>query len=286
MMFSKVNNDLSNVDDSFLTLERECNMDEKRQTLINANDTMLFDIEPPSLLWNQTENSIVDQLDRTEDEYNDEDGTIEISPVKYIGLIRPSTIIEETSSQFESSDKSTGSSVKSSLYETASINESEKESPNSKSEVGNKEMETPEQKQTEGRLRRGTFAFKRANYTFFPDENLNQINECGSFHSSEDVHGEKPIKRCVEPDTNSTKAGDDEDRFNNTLERVDYLLETGKKILEETPVAKRSIRHQSFLETPHFSCKRKRLINEMASIELLPMSKRGALIDFVTLRKL
>lgn len=315
MIFCKSNkswHDLSVSDDSFLALERQCNMDDKRERLMNANDTLLFDVEPPSELWNQTVNQSVaaDTLDMVEEQdeaacESDQD-TIEISPVKYVGLTRPSTIIEETSSQLESSSKTTIQSnnstvnnlsvaTKSSLYATASTNDSSKElsirscdvSNDSKSESTDSII-TPlrprnSQSKKMDRQRRGTFAFKRANYTFFPDENLGCIDE-STQSFSDSVETKTPNKVLVELEKSPKSPSDepDEDQFNNTLERVDYLLECGKQIVEETPVSKRNSHHQSLLETPLFSCKRKRLLSEMASIEMLPLPKRGPLIDFST----
>lgn len=281
MIFGKMNIE-TNADDSFLALERQCNMEDKQMT-VNANDTMLFDIEPPSELWNQTVNQSMSmvQLNRTQDEYND-DGTIEISPIKYIGLIRPSTIIEETSSQFESSSRTPSSlATNSSLYETASINEAKELAIKNGHREDSEGTDTNNGKLAD-RQRRGTFAFKRANYTFFPEENLDPIDES-------DANDKTPLKISAdhlgELDNNS-KSEDDEDQFNNTLERVEYLLEKGKQILEQTPIAKRSNFHQSFFETPQFSCKRKRLLNEMASIEMFPLSKRGTCIQYPSPRKL
>lgn len=322
MMFSKVNkswHDFSVGDDSFLALERQCNMEDKRERLLNANDTILFDVEPPSELWNQTINQslTVANLGQTQDENE----TIEISPIKYIGLMRPSTIIEETSSQFDSSSKNSNTSItnKSSLYATASENESNKESSakscdifnnsksNSKSQVSPLSQQNPPANKVE-RQRRGTFAFKRANYTFFPNENLESIDESASsvridsppnIIKTDTPKISKFDKLTPNPkqidtlksdfldfETNS-KDGcneDEPDQFNNTLERVDYLLEKGRQMLEETPVAQQRSHHHhhSMLETPLFSCKRKRLLSEMASIEMQPLPKRGPLIDFST----
>ncbi|XP_055295311.1 uncharacterized protein LOC129565019 [Sitodiplosis mosellana] len=338
MVFSKVNkswNELSDGEDSFLALERQCNMDDKRDQLINANDTLLFDVEPPSELWNQTINQtlVVTNLNNSEID----DDTIEISPAVHIGVTHPSTIIEETSSQIDSASKSvdSSSSARSSFNDTASTIETVKE-------LSTKSCDTSKESNLSGqrarispltqqntknnkveRQRRGTFAFKRANYTFFPDENLMPINEsiASKTSTSENVgsksNGSKSVasqsagsqiltlqcvttpNQCVtstskvipklididiEPNNakNKNNDEDDEDQFNNTLERVDYLLEKGKQILDETPVAKRSIHHNSqLLETPLFSCKRKRLLSEMAA-EMLPLPKRGPLIDFST----
>lgn len=327
MMFSKVNkswNDLSGDEDSFLALERQCNMDDKKERLMNANDTLLFDIEPPSELWNQTVNQslTVAALEESQSTDTDEDDTIEVSPVKYIGMIRPSTIIEETSSQMESSSKNSSASTsatKSSLYATASMSESTKETSGKSCDLSTSNQSIKNDSKVEAlseqnsltsradRQRRGTFAFKRANYTFFPNENLEPINESASFTDDVNIKSPKiskvdtpkhirlespiisnfdtPKKDLLNFKVNSKEddcCEDVDDRFNNTLERVDYLLEKGKQIIEDTPVAKRSSHHQSILETPLFSCKRKRLLSEMASIEMLPLPKRGPLIDFST----
>lgn len=314
MMFGKVNRSGCNVsgEDSFLVLERQCNMETKKEQLINANDTLLFDIEPPSELWNQTVNQsdAVEDLDQSQDkndskydfeeEKEDGDETIEISPVKYIGLIRPSTIIEETSSQMYSYNRNDSSTTtKSSLYETASVDSKRSKSVVEllKNDENGIKCETNEENESKlnrdnamtsstdkesseainsERQRRGTFAFKRANYTFFPDENLEVINESGCFSEIE-TNKNLIVLETKSKDDNSIE---NEDQFNNTLERVDYFLEKGRQILEETPISKRNSHHHSLMETPLFSCKRKRLLNEMASIEMLPLAKRGLLIDF------
>lgn len=308
MLFDKTNKSLfpDGGDESFLALERQCNVNDKEQRLnVNENETILFDIEPPSELWNQTANLTTnttnyndiseddilnetedDNLDKTEDEnehigeHENGDETIEMSPVKYIGLIRPSTIIEETSSQFESSSKnSSKSDTKSSLYKTAStINDSENDELKISCEPTAK-MPNEETSRTD-RQKRRTFAFKRTNHVFFPDVNLSPINECAAVYED----GKTPIKmlqnnKTNEYDENSIK---NEDQFNNTLERVDFLLEKGKQMIEESANANRSSLHHSLLETPTFSCKRKRLLNEMASMEMLPLAKREPLIDHWT----
>ncbi|XP_031634307.1 uncharacterized protein LOC116347733 [Contarinia nasturtii] len=305
MIFGKENKTLL-PDDSFLVLEQQCDVNDKKEGLlnINENETILFDIEPPSDLWNQTVNQTADttdaeddNLDKTQDEnanINDnaneiDDETIEISPVKYIGLIRPSTIIEETSSQFESSSQNSSESVsKSSLHKTAStINESVNDEPKITSTLNKSEsMEVRAmdlQPSNDERQKRRTFAFKRTNHTFFPDINLDPINECAV--SDEEANTETPIKisqrdKLISTDVNNTE---DENSFNNTLERVDFFLEKGKQIIEEeTANAQRNHLHHSLLETPTFSSKRKLLLNEMASFEMLPLAKRGPLIDYIT----
>lgn len=288
MIFGKVNkswNELSDCEDSFLALERQCNMDDKHDQLMNANDTLLFDIEPPTELWNQTIN-----VDKTQSEIGDNDlnGTTEISPaMRHSPLI----VIEESLVNIESPKENSSSSATTSLLsETASTvkevsiqrcdTSKEAKSTSSNDESQTKLLQPNSHGIKANRQRRGTFAFKRVNYTFFPDENMKPIDESSSISEDISIAIKTPTKPLVDIETTPTRAtsDNDDDQFNNTLERVDFLLEKGKRILEETPVTKRSI-HNSLLETPLFSCKRKRVISEMAK-EMLPIPKRGPLIDF------
>lgn len=413
MMFCKGNKswgNLSDAEDSFLALERQCNMEDKHERLMNANDTLLFDIEPPAEMWNQTINQSMAIGNFNEDEISHKifDNKTK-SPGNYFNYKRPSIIMEESS--LESSSICANLSLtptKSSLNETGSTIENVKdksestivsikdksestiENVNDKSEstietikddtesaidpvqdkaestiksIKDKSESTFEsirektestienvKDQTEStiesirdenecsaktvkelsknscdiskesdisgkeyklslfshrnptkekRQRRGTFAFKRANYTFFPDENMAPINETSSSFVENEINEtppnklidvETPVKNIQTPQNklidvqtppNNVSIDDDADKFNNTLERVEYFLEKGKQLLEETPVAHRKSHHTSLLETPLFSCKRKRLISEMAS-EMLPLPKRGPLIDFST----
>lgn len=308
MMFGKVNkswNEVSEDEDSFLALERQCNMEDKHERLINANanDTLLFDIEPPSELWDETINQslAIANLDKSHDS-GDTNG-ISLDIRNHFAITRPSTIIEETSSQVDSSTKSSNSSASTNVMfnDTGSTVETVKElsikscdttkesNSSSKSSIISPFGQQNTRVKQIDRQRRGTFAFKRANYTFFPDENLIPINESNTSETTTSVapveEVKTPVQKLINIDSNSAKhknkTEDDEDQFNNTLERVDYLLERGKQFLEETPIAKRSMHHNSLLETPIFSCKRKRLLSEMAS-EMLPLPKRGPLIDFST----
>lgn len=297
MMFGKVNkswNELSDCEDSFLALERQCNMDDKREQLMNANDTLLFDIEPPTELWNQTINQsiAIANLDNTQSENRDDvlDETVEISAAIRIS---PSVFIEESVANIESPKENSSSSATTSLLsETASTvkevsvkscDTSKEQKSTSSNDSQIKPLQPNSHITKENRQRRGTFAFKRANYTFFPDENMMPIDESSSISGETSVVIDTPTKPLVDIETTPSRATseNDEDQFNNTLERVDFLLEKGKRILEETPISKRSVHHNSLLETPIFSCKRKRLINEMA-MEMLPLPKRGPLIDFST----
>lgn len=276
--------DLSDSDDSFLEMERQCNMEEQREQIINANETCLFDIEPPSELFNKT----VDQsylLPMPQSPDADDSDTIELSPCKYIGLIRPSTIIEETSSQLDSSSKifevsasSTQSMSESSKFDTA---ESSGLSIDNTAESLSHSCDSV--KSLKNRSRRETFAFKRKNYTFFGNEkNLEPIDESNTSDNSENDTIEKDGDDDDDKhDTSITSDKHNRDQFNDTIEAVDYFLEEGRKMIEQTPVANRDAFQRSVLETPLFSCKRKRIMSEMAN-EMMPLPKRGPLIDFST----
>lgn len=291
----KSSHDLSTGEDSFLAMERLCNMEDKKEQMINANDTVLFEVEPPSELWNQTVNPNSMNL------LPDENETFELSPVKYIGLVRPSTIIEETSSQLNSISKNNNSSASSS---TKSINGSSKLlSIDEGSEESNKTTENHiktlnsidvQPLKSHRRSRRETFAFKRRNYTFFGDENLQAIDESESYVSRDndseiETPKQKPLSEIQTPKEDLIEFGDadesndDPQQFNDTMEAVDFFIKKGKKIIEQTPVADRNVFQRSvIMETPLFSCKRKRILSEMANTELLPLPKRGPLIDFST----
>lgn len=297
MLFSnadKSSHDLSAGEDSFLAMERLCNMEDKKEQMINANDTVLFEVEPPSELWNQTVNPNSMNL------LPDENETFELSPVKHIGLIRPSTIIEETSSQLNSISKNNNSSASSSIKsincssKLLSIDEGSDES-NKTTENHMKTLNSIDVQplNTHRRSRRETFAFKRRNYTFFGDENLQAIDE--SYVSCDDDSSETPKQNFVSEIQLKTpkedlikfddadESNDNPQQFNDTMEAVDFFIEKGKKIIEQTPVADRNVFQRSvIMETPLFSCKRKRILSEMANTELLPLPKRGPLIDFST----
>ncbi|XP_031619040.1 uncharacterized protein LOC116338108 [Contarinia nasturtii] len=298
MMFPKQTqswNDLSDGEDSFLEMERQCKMEDKHERLMNANDTMLFDVEPPSELFDQTVNHSIVNLDETQD------GTVESSPFKFNGFLRPSTIIEETSSQLDSTGKSansqlgsSGKSATSQLSTTTKLSDDDTKSTIKECSINASNVSEESESKTKisplreansqaNSERRGTFAFKRKNHTFFPSVNLISIDE-----SDDSLTNDKtPTRQLINIQANVDDKDirnineDDQDQFNNTLERVDYILEKGKQLLEETP-AKRHNHHNSLLETPLFSCKRKRMISEMASNEMLPLPKRGPLIDFST----
>lgn len=296
-------NDSFDDDDSFLAMERQCNQEEKRQQMINANDTMLFDVEPPPELFNHSINLTVDKtatptLEVLREEYDEEDDeSVEISPVKYMHLIRPSTIIEETSSQFENSSKNENSSMKTSTSMDTTDNSANNSSKYLSVDEGNtsgntnaNDKEPPKQnksvaeaKKMEREKRRETFAFKRRNFQFFPDENLNPINESiqsndGNASKVSDVDEES----FVDCEASNTFASPEEKReFNDTLEAMDFFLEKGKRLIEQTPISQRDSHQRSIMETPLFSCKRSRILSEMA-VEMMPLPKRGPLLDFST----
>lgn len=280
-------NETSGTDDSFLELERQCNLEDKKEQLLNANDTLLFDVEPPTDLWNQTVNQtsmmpILETSQQSDDSEIEE--SIEIPPIKYIGMIRPSTIIEETSSQMESSSKNNSSlqSKSSSISTNDATNESFKsfESSTNNSDLTMSDQNTSKSKRFARQSRRETFAFKRRNYTFFPDENLDPINESNVSNAENSTANEISANESMVESSQTPKVGGDQ--FNDTLEAMDYFLEKGRQLIEQTPVAKRDNLQRSVMETPLFSCKRKRMLDEMASVEMMPLPKRGPLIDFST----
>lgn len=289
MLFASRNKSLNQTacsEDSFLALERQCNLEDKKERIINANDTLLFDVEPPADMWNETVNQtsmmpILETSQQSEEEEEENDITqesFEISPCKYIGLIRPSTIIEETSSQMESSSKN--SSKSSSINTTEPTNESFKSFESSANDSTLSIPCNSKTKKAERQSRRETFAFKRRNYTFFPDENLEPIDETGSILENTENDGSRSNLLDFEPDTPETP-DNQKDQFNDTLEAMDHFLEKGRQLIEQTPISKRNNLQRSVMETPLFSCKRKRILDEMA-MEMLPLPKRGPLIDFST----
>lgn len=297
---NKLLNESSCTDDSFLTLERQCNLEDKKERIMNANDTLLFDVEPPAELWNQTVNQtsmmpifeFSQEIINEEDEENKEnetcdsvgessEETIEISPVKYIGMIRPSTIIEETSSQMESSNKNNSNSMASKTSLNSSTTESFKSFESSADDSGSNIFKRSNLIKSRRQSRRETFAFKRRNYTFFPEENLDRINESASF--AEDMENEKDSDLLkFEQNSPKDETKNEQDQFNDTLEAMDYFLEKGRQLNKQTPAAKQNNVQRSVIETPLFSCKRKRLLDEISMMEAMPLPKRGPLIDFTT----
>lgn len=289
-------------DDSFLALERQCNLEDKKERIMNANDTLLFDVEPPAELWNQTVNQtsmmpifdvslvIKDEKDEENEETNEEseenatsdsvadssEETIEISPVKCIAMIRPSTIIEETSSQMESSNKNITSSMASKTSLNSSTTESFKFSGD---DSGSSIFKRSNLIKSRRQSRRETFAFKRRNYTFFPEENVDRIDESRSFSKYNENEEDCDL---LEPDLPKHETKNEQDQFNDTLEAMDYFLEKGRQLNQQTPATKRNNLQRSVIETPVFSCKRKRLLDEISMMEALPLPKRGPLIDFTT----
>lgn len=280
MIFGKesASHDISCTDDSFLELERQCNIEEQKQQILNANETCLFDIEPPSELFNETVNQTVDQTSLLPMPGSplDYSSSFEMSSVKYIGLMRPSTIIEETSSQLDSSSNLTEVSASNSQSISDSIENNENSVECTPTITINP---------TKNRNRRGTFAFKRKNYTFFTNEPLKEIDEDVSqdtVSSTTDTEtSERDLISFDEGHETSAANESDHRPFNDTIEAVDYFLEKGRELIEQTPVANRDAFQRSVLETPLFSCKRKRMLGEMAN-EMMPLPKRGPLIDIST----
>lgn len=294
-------------DESFLEMERQCNLAEKQQQQINdaKNDTQLFDIEPPSELWEESVLTppILECI-------RNEEKSIEMSPVKLIGLIRPSTIIEETSSQFSSVDDNTTNKNE----HTASSNQSstptsplsqisrhftsspstttdsivKQISPLELSEVYQNEErkeKLPFKDKKNMRNRRETIAFKKRKYKFFTDEN--ESNYTSRYGTPDPKTPQPRANKCNTPDLinlNESIACDENsvrNEFNDTIEAMDFFMEEGKRLIEQTPINNKNSLQQSMLETPLFSCKRSRLLSEMAAIEMMPLSKRGPLLNLL-----
>lgn len=270
-------------DDSFLELERQCELEEEQQKRMldaAADRTMLFDIEPPSELWDQ---SIVEtaQLEQIHEEE-----TPELSPVKMVHLLRPSTIIEETSSQCNSTQSTMEKeeSLTSFSSSDTSVN-STIERPFGKRNSNNLSMAKSQAN------RRETMMFKKRK--FFNDENDEPELRSMKFAPPKlSISPEKVLanSKCEESANEITTDQElirfdesvmetpDRDQFNDTIEEMDFFMAKGKKLLEQTPIGKRSANF-SVLETPLFSCKRSRIISEMAALEMFPPPKRGPLLD-------
>lgn len=278
-------------DDSFLAIERQCHLEEQRQRILEAeaNNTVLSDIEPPSELW---EDSLMAQPPVRQHLRNAND-FVHMSPMRMVGVMRPSTIVEETSSQCNStaensqnsmnkkeseSSLNTQSSTPSSVIYLSSSENSmvEKISPLKLVEA-NSSSECLVPKPFEARKKRETMVFTRRKYKFFKDENEQST----------------PLVVNVPPKVPATVTGDrisldepslitfntpNRDQFNDTIEAVEFFMERGKRLLEQTPQAKLGV-NRTLLETPLFSCKRSRILSEMAATEMQPIPKRGPLLD-------
>lgn len=127
----------------------------------------------------------------------------------------------------------------------------------------------------ESKKKRETMMFTKRKYKFFKDENdqsnlsinspktpATNTNDLISMEQSPLVAYETPTRN----------------QFNDTFEAVEFFMEKGKQLLEQTPQAKSGV-NRTLLETPMFSCKRTRILSEMAAAVMQPIPKRGPLID-------
>lgn len=183
-------------------LMREYNLD---QNQTDADETQLADIEPPSGMWG--ENTILGKM---------------TSPVKMVGLMRPSTIIEENTlfnESLASSYKTAGSGLSktaaSETFQTASAGSTFTSTASTSSGDGVIEI-------MDDTLDANTLD----EVSSLPDE---------SYGSSSTVS----VKRetTVESDCNTMSTDslldDSPRRFNDTLERIEYMEERGRQLLEK-----------------------------------------------------
>lgn len=308
----KQNKSLCDVsDDSFLEMERRCNEDESNKSP-SINETLLFDIEPPSNLWDQSSFFNLPMLNNIQSQQN----TINASPAKLFGPIRPSTIIEETSSQFSAENEQTGrsSSSNSTSASISSTSTSNLQSlspaasslsvldgsiPESKSSnkstmppelftsTTTKAERLPEFKSNNVR-KRETMIFKKKHYRFFSDENDSKTHS--NLNTPRMSHIETiQNENLIDLDSPLVNKSIKKNEFNDTLEAVDYFIEEGRRRLEndKTPFCDRGNHNntRSILETPFLSCKRTRILSEMSTIESFPIAKRGPLFDLLSPNK-
>lgn len=287
-------------DESFLEMERKCNMDETLRATDRPEsfeETQLFDIDPPSEFWNQTIPTF-DILDRTASQQiaASEEHSLSTDSSTAMHIRRPSTIVEETSSQMSSSTASVASSLSSSvksriLAEQKSVNDCG--SP--KSEHNSTNSSSSFRSTTDDLI--DTLSIKKRKYKFFADE---EITPKVTLSKSVSV---RPNMPCITPSTvtkrarplylqdSKTNTPDSKQssnqgtpimgtpcntnrQFNDTLEAIDFMIEEGKRQEEAK-------KNTTIAPTPLFSCKRSRVLNELAAAEMASFSRRGPLIDLM-----
>lgn len=290
-------------DDSFLEMERQCNLEESSASP-SINETLLFDIEPPSNLWEQSSCFNLPALSNIR--------SLPTHTEEPFRLGHPSTIIEETSSQFSIENDKTGrssnvistsvsssslSSSSASVTQSASSSVVSNESTNTSNSwvtpplslnlVKNKTVPNEEKqpKVHEPKMdylkakRRETLVFKKKNYKFFTDEQDLKTN----LKANTKMPQLTESANLIVLDSPAVDKSVQKNNFNDTLEEMDYFIEEGRRMLEneETPVCDRENRQnfRSYSETPFLSCKRTRILSEMSGIETLPIAKRGPLFD-------
>lgn len=283
-------------DDSFLEMERMCNQEDRR-FLSSADETLLFDIEPPSELWEQSSFLTLPAVNNVKNQPM----LVENSPVKAMGLIRPSTIIEETSSQFSVENHDSVDTKKSPWPASSSLSSSTSTDLSTTSSVitaksfvepeviyvDNNEMKDKPPRKLENYKKRETMVFKKRKYKFFADEDGTVKEETfGSNAKTPTVKRADVVKESENLiDFESPATNKDKTQFNDTLEAMDFFLEEGRRILEteKTPFCDRANQNntssRSMIDTPFLSVKRKRILSEMSAT---PGAKRGPLFEFLS----
>lgn len=266
-------------DESFLEMERQCNMDAtmKVEKPASFDETQLFDVDPPSEFWNSTIQQSFAVADQTPSEASENSVLV---------VRRPSTIVEETSSQMSSMNRvnTTTSSTSSSIV-----------TANNESHIVNRNNSTT----SSGSFKSAANDFSdslrlaKRKYRFFEDEEATPKVTVNSERST--VLTPSPIDTVTKrrrpffttsntntPESKRPLDDTDDDRtpcntnrqFNDTLEAIDFMLEEGKRREDAK-------KNATIAPTPLFSCKRTRVLNEMATTEILSFSRRGPLIDLM-----
>lgn len=285
MLFTNISR-ADSTDDSFLENERLCKFEELVEEA-NANGTMIFDVEPPSELWNQSvmmptlresicENKKQSQEDiqkqtiyEEQEEEESRDESIELSPLEMVALTRPSTIIEETSSQCISTGNRTENTNKSSSIDLS------RNSPKSQSSSSYRSTVDNSSSFKEKAHKRETLVFKHRK--FFTEEDEKLIFSPSRHHTRSQIKL-TPLREKEDLIQFDENAATPQPKFNDTLEEMEYFMEKGKQIMEQTPLASRD-KNASVLPTPMFSCKRSRILSEVAAREFQPIPKRGPLLN-------
>lgn len=285
-------------DESFLEMEQKCNM----ETTINCsqassvNETLLFDVDPPSEFWNQTMDPSLAIQSPPEN----------MQDSKPMVVWRPSTIIEETSSQMSSLNKGNDGSTSSKGNDSSSTainnqNDSKKSSNSSsgrsKSSLGDVD---------------DMFKVTKRKYKFFADENdatptpryrskenttatplkMFELDNpaSGNLITPVSVKFGTPANSNLDTPTASHLSDDSQftpadkrhcdsrrrhDRFNDTLEAIDFFIEEGKRQED-------SKSNVSIAATPLFSCKRTKILNQFAAEQMATFPRRGPLINLMS----
>lgn len=292
-------------DESFLEMERQCDFETTIRKGNNTNDnlptfdeTQLFDVDPPSEFWNQT-NPSLDKISP--------DSSQEITPVVW----RPSTIIEETSSQMSSMNKGDSVSSTSAVSATsAPVAAIANVAPNEISDDGHKKnlsISSTNSTNSSGSYKSATdiltdsLRVTKRKYKFFEDmendstpiashrrqDNPNNGSNRRFFNNSNSnspmmrtgVKTPVTLRKLDERKSSEKNCWGDtpkrnNSQFNDTLEAIDFIIEEGKRHEDAR-------NNTTIAPTPLFSCKRTRILNELAAVEMASFSRRGPLIDLM-----